>query len=195
MARLLGKEEYGETGGFAVAGEEVAPTATTKQPQIRVSVQLVRTLQRLACMLLGCWGAPATRVVEGEFGGDHLAYGGVGSTGSHGFGAGIELQLRRMHHLDFGNLNRDDNAAGGDGGLLGKPDDRIILVSNVVNMWIKSNIRGGCQLTSCHAVSHWRISWVRSFSAPSRSSHRTLRYESVSTSRTRPMTSKSAVDS
>jgi len=55
----------------------------------------------------------------------------------------MELQLSRMHQLDFRNLDRNDNAAGGGGRLLGKTDDWIVLVSNDVNMWIKNNIVGG----------------------------------------------------
>lgn len=89
-------------------------------------MNFIRAFQRLVAVFAGCRGAPAAGVAETQLGGYYLAYSSVGR-----FRVGLELQLGGVHDLDFGHIHRDDDAAGWDGGLGGKLNDGVILVSNV----------------------------------------------------------------
>lgn len=61
-----------------------------------------------------------------KLGGDHLANSGVG-----GCRVGLKLQLSGVYNLDFGNIDRDDDAAGWDGGLRRKLDYGVMLIADV----------------------------------------------------------------
>lgn len=130
MTRFQRQQQNGETGGFAVAGEEIAPATATEEPELRIGVQLVRALKRLPGLFLRFWGAPPAGVTETQLGRNHLAYRSVGEVGIGGIRIGAELQLSCVYHLDIGDLDGDDDAAGKNGGLLGKTDDRVVLTQN-----------------------------------------------------------------
>lgn len=59
----------------------------------------------------------------------------------------MELELGCVDNFDFGDLDGDDNATGGDGWVLGETDDSVILTSMMVNTHTptqsKSDTRSG----------------------------------------------------
>jgi hypothetical protein len=77
-------------------------------------------------------------MAKGQLSWNHLANGRVGRIRGH-IQPCLELQLSSVDHLDFGNLHRDDNAAGGDGRLRWKSNDRVALWG--IN--IKESVKNG----------------------------------------------------
>jgi hypothetical protein len=57
------------------------------------------------------------------------------------------VQLGRVHHLDFGDIDWNHDTAGGDGGLLGETNDWVALI--MAKAWLvqgpKNDREGGHQ--------------------------------------------------
>lgn len=134
MAWFLGKKEDREASGLAITGKEVTPAAASQQPTLGVCVEFVGAFEWLVGVLLRGGWAPAPGVMETDLGGNHMTHCGVGGSIDRCIGAGMELQLGRVHDLDLWYFDGDDDAAGGDRWLVGETNNRVILLLRRVSI-------------------------------------------------------------